>query len=86
MTSLTLEACKPTGAKPRDAERSKNFFALGLLSWLYHRPTPRDRAWIAQRYGTISGRRRGEHARVPGRLQLRRDRRDLRVLLRDSAC
>ena len=38
MTSLTIEACKPTGAKPRDAERSKNFFALGLLSWLYHRP------------------------------------------------
>ena len=32
MTSLTLEACKPTGAKPRDAERSKNFFALGLVS------------------------------------------------------
>ena len=29
MTSLTLEAAKPTGAKPRDAERSKNFFALG---------------------------------------------------------
>src|SRR4051812_2514457 len=29
MTSITLEAAKPTGAKPRDAERSKNFFALG---------------------------------------------------------
>src|SRR5687767_698830 len=32
MTSMTLEAAKPTGAKPRDAERSKNFFALGLVS------------------------------------------------------
>ena len=31
MTSLTQEACKETGAKPREAERSKNFFALGLL-------------------------------------------------------
>jgi 2-oxoglutarate ferredoxin oxidoreductase subunit alpha len=31
MTSLTLKACEPTGAKPRDAERSKNFFALGLV-------------------------------------------------------
>ena len=46
MTSLTIEACKPTGAKPRDAERSKNFFALGLLSWLYHRPIDDTERWI----------------------------------------
>jgi 2-oxoglutarate ferredoxin oxidoreductase subunit alpha len=51
MTSLTIEACKPTEAKPRDAERSKNFFALGLLSWLYHRPILETEAWIARRYG-----------------------------------
>ena len=52
MTSLTLEACKPTGAKPRDAERSKNFFALGLCRWIYQRPIARPTvAWIAQRYG-----------------------------------
>ncbi|HTX00263.1 MAG TPA: 2-oxoacid:acceptor oxidoreductase family protein, partial [Acidimicrobiales bacterium] len=51
MTSLTLEACKPTGAKPRDAERSKNFFALGVISWLYNRPSETTLAWIAERYG-----------------------------------
>ena len=51
MTSLTIEACKPTEAKPRDAERSKNFFALGLLSWLYHRPILETEVWIARRYG-----------------------------------
>jgi 2-oxoglutarate ferredoxin oxidoreductase subunit alpha len=51
MTTLTLEACKPTGAKPRDAERSKNFFALGLVSWLYQRPTDVTERWIAERYG-----------------------------------
>ncbi|MHB1987034.1 MAG: 2-oxoacid:acceptor oxidoreductase subunit alpha [Acidimicrobiales bacterium] len=51
MTTLTLEACKPTGAKPRDAERSKNFFALGLVSWLYQRPTEVTARWIAERYG-----------------------------------
>jgi 2-oxoglutarate ferredoxin oxidoreductase subunit alpha len=51
MTTLTLEACKPTGAKPRDAERSKNFFALGLVSWLYQRPTDVTESWIAARYG-----------------------------------
>jgi 2-oxoglutarate ferredoxin oxidoreductase subunit alpha len=50
MTSLTLEACKPTGAKPRDAERSKNFFALGLVTWLYGRPTEQTLDWIGTRY------------------------------------
>jgi 2-oxoglutarate ferredoxin oxidoreductase subunit alpha len=50
MTALTLEACKPTGAKPRDAERSKNFFALGVVSWLYQRPTDVTVAWIAERF------------------------------------
>jgi len=50
MTSLTIEACKPTGAKPRDAERSKNFFALGLLSWLYHRPIDDTESWICLLY------------------------------------
>ena len=53
MTSLTIEACKPTGAKPRDAERSKNFFALGLLSWLYHRPIDDTERWIVRRYGRL---------------------------------
>jgi 2-oxoglutarate ferredoxin oxidoreductase subunit alpha len=50
MTSLTIKACKPAGAKPRDAERSKNFFALGLLSWLYHRPVVETERWIARSY------------------------------------
>jgi 2-oxoglutarate ferredoxin oxidoreductase subunit alpha len=54
MTTLTLEACKPTGAKPRDAERSKNFFALGLVAWMYQRPTDSTVAWIAARYGRDS--------------------------------
>jgi 2-oxoglutarate ferredoxin oxidoreductase subunit alpha len=51
MTTLTLEACRSTGAKPREAERSKNFFALGLVSWLYQRPTESTVRWIAERFG-----------------------------------
>jgi 2-oxoglutarate ferredoxin oxidoreductase subunit alpha len=53
MTSLTLEACKPTGAKPRDAERSKNFFALGLVSWMYDRPTDTTVQWIGKRFAKL---------------------------------
>src|SRR5204862_3700885 len=49
MTSLTLEAVKPTGAKPRDAERSKNFFALGVVCWMYTRPSEPTLEWIRQR-------------------------------------
>ncbi len=52
MTSLTVEACKPTGAKPRDAERSKNFFALGLVSWLYHRRLESTVEFVATRYAS----------------------------------
>ncbi|MHB8296752.1 MAG: 2-oxoacid:acceptor oxidoreductase subunit alpha [Acidimicrobiales bacterium] len=50
MTSLTVGAAKPAGAKPRDAERSKNFFALGLVSWMYHRPTDPTLAWIERHF------------------------------------
>ncbi|MDJ0464352.1 2-oxoacid:acceptor oxidoreductase subunit alpha [Streptomyces sp. H27-C3] len=39
LTTLTLEALKEFGLPRKEAERSKNMFALGLLSWMYHRPT-----------------------------------------------
>ena len=50
MTSITQEACKEAGVKPRDAERSKNFFALGLVSWLYTRPVEPTLRWITERF------------------------------------
>ena len=50
MTSLTKEACKELGVKPRDAERSKNFFALGLLSWMYSRPIEPTIEWIEAKF------------------------------------
>jgi 2-oxoglutarate ferredoxin oxidoreductase subunit alpha len=52
MTSLTLEAAKPTGAKPRDAERSKNFFALGVISWMYTRPLEPTLDWINEKFSS----------------------------------
>ena len=39
LTAMTLEAVKESGVTSREAERSKNMFALGLMSWLYTRPT-----------------------------------------------
>ncbi|MGE5275024.1 MAG: 2-oxoacid:acceptor oxidoreductase subunit alpha [Verrucomicrobiota bacterium] len=39
LTTMTLEAVKDAGVTSREAERAKNMFALGLMSWLYTRPT-----------------------------------------------
>jgi 2-oxoglutarate/2-oxoacid ferredoxin oxidoreductase subunit alpha len=50
MTSLTKGAVTPLGVKPRDAERSKNFFALGLISWMYTRPVEPTLEWITRRF------------------------------------
>ena len=51
LTSMTVGALKGIeGVTPREAERSKNFFALGLMSWLYHRPTERTIEFIAKKF------------------------------------
>jgi 2-oxoglutarate ferredoxin oxidoreductase subunit alpha len=39
LTSITVEALKDFDITKKEAERAKNMFALGLLLWLYHRPT-----------------------------------------------
>ncbi|MFQ1001820.1 2-oxoacid:acceptor oxidoreductase subunit alpha [Modestobacter sp. SSW1-42] len=39
LTSMTTAALADSGLGKKEAERSKNMFTLGLLSWMYHRPT-----------------------------------------------
>ncbi len=50
MTSLTKQACADLDVKPRDAERSKNFFALGVISWMYTRPVEPTLDWIDTKF------------------------------------
>jgi 2-oxoglutarate ferredoxin oxidoreductase subunit alpha len=38
LTSMTVGALTGSGLSKKDAERAKNMFALGLLSWMYSRP------------------------------------------------
>ncbi|MFI5493093.1 2-oxoacid:acceptor oxidoreductase subunit alpha [Actinoplanes sp. NPDC051859] len=38
LTSMTVAALADSGVAKKDAERAKNMFALGLLSWMYSRP------------------------------------------------
>ena len=52
LTSMTVEALKAVeGITSREAERSKNFFALGLMLWLFHRPTEGTLAFIEEKFG-----------------------------------
>jgi 2-oxoglutarate/2-oxoacid ferredoxin oxidoreductase subunit alpha len=51
MTTLTTRAVEAiSGASTRDAQRAKNLFALGVLSWLYGRPTDVTERWIEQKF------------------------------------
>jgi 2-oxoglutarate ferredoxin oxidoreductase subunit alpha len=50
MATLTQGALKETGLSKKDAERSKNMFALGLLSWMYHRPTERTERFLREKF------------------------------------
>ncbi|HEX6446937.1 MAG TPA: 2-oxoacid:acceptor oxidoreductase subunit alpha [Streptosporangiales bacterium] len=53
LTSMTVEALKDLDIGKKDAERAKNFFALGMLSWLYHRPVERTLEFIDKRFGKV---------------------------------
>jgi 2-oxoglutarate ferredoxin oxidoreductase subunit alpha len=51
MTTLTVRAVEAIeGVSSRDSSRAKNLFALGVLSWLYGRPTDVTKRWIEQKF------------------------------------
>jgi 2-oxoglutarate ferredoxin oxidoreductase subunit alpha len=50
MTTITLRATEGLEITKKDAERSKNFFALGLISWMFGRPTDVTIRWIERKF------------------------------------
>jgi 2-oxoglutarate ferredoxin oxidoreductase subunit alpha len=50
ITKLTINALKDMGLPTRTMMRSRNFFALGLTSWLFGRPIEPTVKWIEQRF------------------------------------
>ena len=50
LTSLTLKGVAEAGLSGRQATRCKNFFALGLVFWLYERPVDYTREWIEKKF------------------------------------
>jgi 2-oxoglutarate ferredoxin oxidoreductase subunit alpha len=53
LTGMTIEAVKEFGLSRKDAARAKNMFALGLLSWMYGRPTEPTTAFLAKRFAKV---------------------------------
>ncbi|HEX5903342.1 MAG TPA: 2-oxoacid:acceptor oxidoreductase subunit alpha [Actinomycetota bacterium] len=51
MTSITVRAVEDLGLTRKEAERSKNMFALGLISWMYGRPTDVTLNWLHKKFG-----------------------------------
>jgi len=50
LTQLTLDALVGTELSRKDAGRSKNMFALGLLSWMYSRPVEGTLRFLRQKF------------------------------------
>jgi 2-oxoglutarate ferredoxin oxidoreductase subunit alpha len=50
MTGLTHEALKDLSLNAKEKDRCKNFFALGLVSWIYTRPLEPTLDWIGKRF------------------------------------
>ncbi len=53
LTGMTVEAVKEFGLSRKDAARAKNMFALGLLSWMYGRPTESTTAFLTKRFAKV---------------------------------
>ena len=52
LTSITVAALGDHDLTRKDKERAKNMFALGLLSWLYTRPTTTTERFLTAKFGS----------------------------------
>ena len=50
ITNLNREALHGLSMGARDIDRSKNFFALGILYWLYNRPMEPTERWLESKF------------------------------------
>jgi len=53
ITSRTLEAVRDTGLTQKSAERCKNFYALGVVCWLFDRPLEPILAWVDSKFAKV---------------------------------
>jgi 2-oxoglutarate ferredoxin oxidoreductase subunit alpha len=51
LTSMTVAALSKLNLTRKEAERAKNMFALGILTWMYHRPTEATEKFLNEKFG-----------------------------------
>jgi 2-oxoglutarate/2-oxoacid ferredoxin oxidoreductase subunit alpha len=51
INKLNRDAVSEVKLSPREADRCKNFFALGLVYWMYERPLEPTLKWIRDKFG-----------------------------------
>ena len=71
ITTLTLNAIADCGLNQRSAVRCKNFFALGLVYWMFNRSIDHSMKWIEQKFGAKDRPCRCKSNGAEGRLLLR---------------
>src|SRR5207247_7054691 len=50
LSRLTKAALKETSLNAKEVDRCKNFFALGMMYWLFNRPMDTTLRWIADKF------------------------------------
>jgi len=50
ITKMTINTLKGSGLSRKVMDRCKNFFALGLICWLFPRPTQEVESWIKNKF------------------------------------
>ena len=78
MTKLTRLAVEGLGLGTKESDRCRNFFALGLVYWLYDRPLEPTLRYIDAKFGKKPDVAEANRRALQGRLQLRRNDRSLR--------
>jgi len=53
MTRLTRDAVEGLGLSQKEADRCKNFFALGLVYWLYERDSSQTENWVNSKFAKM---------------------------------
>lgn len=53
ITSLTTTTLKDTSLSTKEITRCKNFFALGMMYWLFSRPIEPTLAWIEKKFAKL---------------------------------
>ena len=50
MSKMVAAACEDLDLAPKLVDRTKNFYALGLLFWMYDRPLKSTEDWLAKKF------------------------------------